>query len=144
MTRASDRRQAIELIDQAHNDGARIRRCCQQMGISARTYRRWRGSDQEHCFDQRPHCTRPKPGHALSPEERALIVAVCNESRFASVPPAQVVARLADEVRYIASEASFYRVLRDEGLQHHRGKSAAPKGGKDPDRHFATAPNQVW
>ena len=37
---------------------------------------------------------------------------MANEPRFAKAPPARIVPALADEGRYLASEASFHRVLR--------------------------------
>lgn len=40
------------------------------------------------------------------------MLAICHEPRFASLPPSQIVPMLADEKRYIASESTFYRVLR--------------------------------
>ncbi|EGV27535.1 Integrase catalytic region, partial [Thiorhodococcus drewsii AZ1] len=42
---------------------------------------------------------------------------------FADRPPSQIVPTLADQGRYIASEASFYRVLRAHDQLAHRGKT---------------------
>lgn len=64
-------------------------------------------------------------------------------TRFASLPPAQIVPRLADEGVYLASESTFYRVLHEADQQHHRGRAAAPNR-KGPSSHEATGPNQVW
>jgi len=50
---------------------------------------------------------------------------------------------LADEGVYIASEASFYRVLREKKLLAHRNK-AKPSRNSKPKEHIATGPNQVW
>ena len=44
---------------------------------------------------------------------------------------------------YLASESSFYRVLRAHQLQHHRGRAAAPQKS-EPKRHQARGPNEVW
>ncbi|WP_440864286.1 hypothetical protein [Symbiopectobacterium purcellii] len=49
------------------------------------------------------------------------MLAICHEPRFASLPPSQIVPVLADEKRYIASESTFYRVLRRAGETTHRG-----------------------
>jgi putative transposase len=35
--------------------------------------------------------------------------------------PARIVPALADERSYLASESTFYRVLRADGQLHHRG-----------------------
>ena len=104
-----------------------------------RTYRRWQSGGE----DGRPIAERAAPSHTLSEAERDAIVAVCNESRFASLPPSQIVPRLADEGRYLASESSFYRVLHAAGLQHHRGRAREGKR-REPTTHEATGPNQVW
>ena len=44
---------------------------------------------------------------------------------------------------YIASESTFYHVLREEKMQNHRGRSEAPKS-KKPTTYRATATNQVY
>ena len=49
----------------------------------------------------------------LSVEERQVILAVSNSPTFRSLPPSQIVPILADEGRYLASESTFYRVLRE-------------------------------
>lgn len=44
----------------------------------------------------------------------------------------------------MASESSYYRILREHGEQHHRGhaRTTRPKG--DPQRHRVTRPNACW
>lgn len=71
------------------------------------------------------------------------ILEVVKEEEFVDVPPTQIVPKLADRSLYIASESSFYRVLREQGMQQHRGRSRRPER-KLPESHLATAPNQVW
>ncbi|MDC3414219.1 IS3 family transposase [Aquibacillus sp. 3ASR75-286] len=44
---------------------------------------------------------------------------------------------------YLASESTYYRVLREEKMQHHRGRSQKPTK-RIPETHLATEPNQVW
>ena len=51
---------------------------------------------------------------------------------------------LADEGTYIASESTFYRVLREAKEQNHRGRSEEPGKHGKPTSYTATAPNQVW
>lgn len=72
------------------------------------------------------------------------MLAVCNEPEYASLPPSQIVPKLADKGIYLASESSFYRVLNAANQQHHRGKSRAPVRRAKPTSYTATAPNQVW
>jgi hypothetical protein len=57
---------------------------------------------------------RPIPAHALNPAERAELLRVANEPRFADVPPARIVPMLADEGVYLGSESSLARVLREQ------------------------------
>ena len=50
----------------------------------------------------------PTPAHALSPEERQAVLDVCNSQEFASLPPSQIVPRLADQgVTWPVSRASI-------------------------------------
>jgi len=51
----------------------------------------------------------------LSEAEQARIIEIANKPRFADTPPARIVPALAEEGIYIASESSFYRVLRAHG-----------------------------
>ena len=87
---------------------------------------------------------RPLPSHALSAAERAELLRVANEPRFAAVPPARIVPMLADEGVYLASESSFSRVLRAQGQSAHRGRAKAPRAVRPPTTHIATAPRAVW
>jgi len=50
---------------------------------------------------------------------------------------------LADQGTYIASESTMYRVLKENNMQHHRGRSKKPSA-KPISTHCATGPNQVW
>ena len=143
MISTPDRQTAVALIDEARSAGARLRPCCQVMGITARTYQRWT-REGEVRSDGRPEAIRPLPSHALSAEERAAVLAVCNTPENASRPPGQIVPALADEGVYLASESTFYRILRDEDQQHHRGRARKPSVSKLPVTHCATAPNTVW
>jgi len=137
----SERQTYIELISTAMKSGARKQIACDEIGISVRTYQRWIKSGQG---DQRPLAKRPIPVNKLTKEERNKIVTVCSEPRFASLPPSQIVPILADTGVYIASESSFYRVLKEEDLLHHRGR-AKPRGTfKKPTSYTADGPNQVW
>ena len=114
MTRLEDRQILVRDIEQACAGGARLAPACALAGIDAGTLRRWKAGDGL-IGDRRPDADRPIPSHALSEAERARIIAVANEPRFAETPPARIVPALADEGIYIASESSFHRVLRAHG-----------------------------
>ena len=49
-----------------------------------------------------------------------------NKPEYASMPPCEIVPSLADKGVYIASESTFYRILREEKMQNHRGRAAEP------------------
>ncbi|MEZ8990261.1 helix-turn-helix domain-containing protein, partial [Vibrio breoganii] len=102
------------MIQEATTSGARLELACKEAGICLRTYRRWltKGVLTE---DGRPSAMRPAPKNKLTPVEREQIIAVCNSKEFKSLPPSQIVPTLLDQGEYIASEATYYRVLRQEG-----------------------------
>lgn len=133
----------IEWIDEAVDAGARKEKASKELGLSIRTIQRWIEGDKVK-EDQRPLVKRPKPHNALSELERCHILEVCNQPEYASVPPSQIVPRLADEGRYIASESSFYRVLNEAGQLNHRGRSKERKRSKTPTTHIAADANEVW
>ena len=143
MISASDRQRAIELMTEAHQAGARRHRVCQELGLTLRTVQRWTRQGTLHT-DARPTATRPIPRNRLSPEERAQVWAVCHEPAHASLPPSQIVPRLADQGQYLASESTFYRLLREADAQQHRGRSRVPQHIRSPVTHAADQPGQVW
>lgn len=138
----SDRKNAVILIEQAVKQGARQNAACQVLGLSVRTIQRWKQEDDVK-VDGRTTADRPAPANKLTEAEYQAILAVCNETRFQSLPPSQIVPTLLDEGRYIASVSSYYRVLKAEGQQHRRGR-AATAGARKPTSYVATGPNQVW
>lgn len=144
MTRLEDRQTLMAAIAAACAAGARLAPACRLAGIDLRSFQRWRAGDGQVQADRRPEATRPRPQHALSEAERARMVELANEPRFASTPPARIVPALADEGVYLASEASFHRVLRDHGQMRRRGRARPPRSAGPPSTHVATAPGQVW
>jgi putative transposase len=137
------RQTAVALINEAITAGARQAKACAELEISDRTLRRWTKDGQMH-VDQRPLVRRPEPANKLSAAERAAVLEVCNSTEFASLPPSQIVPKLADQGRYLASESSFYRILRADGQQHHRGRAKPPMRRKPPASYKASAPCEVW
>jgi len=139
-----DRRSLANDIHTAHSTGARLSLACDIAGIDVRTLQRWKAHEGLVGADGRPQAVRPIPAHALSQAERAQVLCVANEPRFAAVPPARIVPMLADEGVYLASESTFARVLRANGQSRHRGRARAPQAVRPPTTHIATAPRQVW
>lgn len=127
------------MIEEAKAAGASVKAACELLEISKRTYERWR---------KRPDGDGRKgpitePANKLSEEERQQILCIANSKEFMDKSPSQIVPKLADRGEYIASESSFYRILKAEGMNAHRGKSKAPTKQK-PQELVATAPNQVY
>src|SRR5690606_8095602 len=114
MISASDRQRAVELISEAVSAGARQRLACCELGLTARTLQRWKDETGVVRADARPSAERPVPANKLSEEERAEVLRIVNEPRFASLPPTQIVPTLADQGCYVASESTMYRILREE------------------------------
>lgn len=72
MINASDREQAVKLINVALKSGARLWKACNELGISKRTFHRWKETDSEF-IDKRTICERPEPANKLSKEEKNVI-----------------------------------------------------------------------
>ena len=144
MTRLEDRQTLANHIKQACAEGARLEPACELAGIDPGTLRRWQGGEGPPQADRRPDAVHPTPAHALTEAERARIIEVANQPRFADAPPARIVPALADEGVYIASESSFHRVLHAHGQMNHRGRARPPRASRPPTTYIATAPRQVW
>lgn len=142
MIDSSNRALAVELIREANRNGARLAKACEEINISVRTYERWI-ADGGVKIDQRPLAKRPTPKNKLSQEEKAEIITIVKQEEYVDLPPTQIVPKLADQGTYLASESTFYRVLREEKMQNHRGRSQKPTR-RIPESHLASAPNQVW
>ena len=85
------------------------------------------------------------PVYRLSGPERQALLAVANSAEFGHLSPSQIVPRLADRGQYIASESTFYRVLRAQSQLQHRG-AEGPNQQRiaKPRALYATAPNQLF
>ena len=133
--------QNIQWINQAISDGARQSKACAILGISSRTLQRWRNSTD--LVDRR--CKpKKKPSNALSEFETKLIVQTANKLQYANLSPAKIVPSLADTGVYIASESSFYRILKALGQLTHRLKSKPKRNINKPKALVASKPNQVY
>lgn len=134
------RAQALLLIAEACTAGARKRNACGILELSLRTV--WRWEQAEGLVDKRPHAIRT-PANKLNKEERDMILSTANSALYRDLPPCKIVPMLADKGLFIASESTFYRVLREANQLHHRGRSKPYKHHK-PKAFEATKANQVW
>jgi transposase InsO family protein len=128
------------MIEQAKASGARRQASCEVLEVSLRTVERWEKAPGKG--DQRGG---PVSGcaHALSTQEKQAIVEVSSGPEYRDLSPWQIVARLADTGKYLGSESSFYRVLKQSGLLSHRHNSK-PRVHRRPKDLTARNPNQVW
>lgn len=131
------------MINEARQSGARLKQSCKVVGITDRTYERWVDGDNIK-EDQRPYADRPEPVNKLTKEEYNSVIRIANLPEYVDLPPSQIVPALADKGIYIASESTMYRILKNENMLHHRGRSKSPSKSRVPDTHIATSPNQVW
>jgi len=133
----------IALTDDACRAGARLSRACAVLAISERTLQRWREDGSVKTDGRKQAGAGRTPANMLSEHEREAILELANGPEFAHLPPSQIVPALADQGRYIASESSLYRVLREAKQLAHRGK-AKPATRQRPKPLQADAPNQLW
>ncbi len=131
---------AIQHIQEALDKGARQSKACEVAGISSRTLQRWRIIGVQ---DQRK-AAKKVPANKLTEFERLHILETCNHPEYSSLAPKQIVPMLADKGTYLASESSFYRILRDADQLHHRGQSTSPSTANKPRAYEACMANQIW
>lgn len=143
MTVLEERQQVIELVKEATALGARQDPACAVLGLSPRTVQRWQDGEAVVRSDGRPS-RQYEPPHKLTAAERTEVLAVANSEEFGHLPPSQIVPRLADQGRYLASESTFYRVLRGANQLAHRRSERPAQGRTKPKAICATAPNQVY
>jgi len=136
-----ERQQIVQWVEQASTAGARAHKACELLGIAPRTLQRWQQCGE--LLDDARRTRRHVPANKLSDQEREQIISVANQQEFAHLPPSQIVPQLADRGEYIASESTFYRVLRAAGQLKHRQASRAATAHK-PRPLEATAPNQLY
>ncbi len=142
MIALAERRQLIEWIDLAVSGGARLNKACGIIGLSTRTLQRWRHPEELQADGR---LTRAfTPANKLSEAERAQVIATANGEEFKQLTPHQIVPRLAERGEYIASESTFYRILKAENQLTHRHASQAPRQVSKPKALSATAPNQLY
>lgn len=131
----------LSLLDEAQVAGARLKPACAVLRLDPRTIQRWRAAGGGN--DGR-HGPKTTPANKLSDAERRRVLATANSAEFRNLSPKQIVPKLADRGEYVASESTFYRVLREADQLAHRGRAKAPTRRHRPNAYAATGPNQVW
>ena len=134
-----DRTQVLELVAAAVSGGSRQDKACEVVGVDERTLQRWQ-LPKTLTDNRRGPVTMPK--NKLSNFEREKILKIASSMEFCNKSPHQIVPSLADAGEYVASESSFYRVLRASNQLAHRGQ-AKPKQMARPRCYEVTAPLQL-
>lgn len=142
MTPLAEREQLLAYFDETVHQGAKKSTAAGIIGISLRTLQRW----------QKPDTVLPDgrtqrvfiPEHKLTDAEKEKILAIANADEFKDRTPHQIVPILAERGQYIASESSFYRVLREANQLSHRHACRAPSSRSKPKALTATRPNQIY
>ena len=135
-----ERGHVLALVTDAVAQGARQHAACEMVGVAERTLQRWQCPETAEDGRRGPTTV---PRHTLSPQEREQIMAIAARPEFCNVSPHQIVPRLADRGDYVASESSFYRVLKTERLLAHRGR-ATPARQARPRAYDVTAPRTLF
>lgn len=113
---------------------------CEAIGITIRTYQRWKNGSVN---DLRKGAKK-KTGNKLTEEETKKIIETCCSQRFKDLNPYEIVAILAEEGIYLASESTIYRCLRKHGLLKHRTNDRVRRKRRQAEELKATGANQVW
>jgi transposase InsO family protein len=131
----------MNAINEAQLNGARQNEACKVVGISVKTYQRWAQSKtQQDGRIEAEHC----PKNKLSDIECQRIIKITNEPEYAALAPSQIVPKLADKGTYVASESTFYRVLKANKQLMHREKNKPVRKVTSPKALTATKPNEVY
>ena len=143
MTALPQRDQVMTLVAEAVTAGAGQGQACKAISLSERTLQRWQHDKAEGACDRRPARVQ-MPKNRLSELERERVLTIANSPEFGHLPPSQIVPRLVDQGEYVASESTFYRVLKAENQLKHRGAEKPAKPRYKPRALAATGPGQLF
>lgn len=133
----------IALIEEACTSGARLSKACEVAGLSVRTVERYRQNGEIRADGRKAAGAKRIPANKLREDERAAVLETANQPHYAHLPPGQIVPDLADKGQYLASESTFYRILREKKQLAPRGRAKAPHNTR-PEPLQASGPNQLW
>lgn len=108
------------------------------MEINFKTFKKWK----DDLTDKR-NGPLTVPENKLSQEEKENIITIATSDDYKDDTPWIIVAKLADKGKYIASESSFYKILKERKMLKYRGKSN-PANRYKPAPLVAHGPNEIW
>ena len=126
------------MIEEAIVNGSRHDIACSDVGIDVKTFKRWKVD-----LEDKRKGPLTVPANKLTLLEIQEIIQVSTSAEYVDLAPSQIVPSLADKGIYIASESSFYKVLKEKELLEHRGKSKK-KTHNRPAPLVAFGPNQIY
>ncbi len=91
----------------------------------------------------KPSKPRGPVGRALTPEEKAAILAVLHSEEYADQSPREIVSDLLCKKIYLCSVSTMYRLLREHSEVRERRNQLRTRQYAVPEL-IATEPNQVW
>lgn len=128
----------MELVTEASSNGCRIKVSCRDLEIDIKTFFRWK---KDPVDKRRGPLTEPR--NKLSIEEKDELIKVANSKEYMDYSPWIIVSKLADAGKYIASESTFYKVLKERKQLKHRGETK-PVNRYRPTPLVAYGPNEIW
>jgi transposase InsO family protein len=128
----------VELVTEASSNGCRIKVSCRDLEIDIKTFFRWK---KDPVDKRRGPLTEPR--NKLSIEEKDELIKVTNSKEYMDYSPWIIVSKLADAGKYIASESTFYKVLKERKQLKHRGETK-PANRYRPAPLVAYGPNEIW
>jgi len=131
----------LAILEEAVTSGARQHKACEIIGINPKTLQRWKTPKDLQDDGRKTRVFIPT--NKLTDEERQRIISVVNSDEFCAMTPNQIVPILAERGEYIASERTYYRVLKDEGQLAHRHRARPGAASRKPDALCASAPGQL-
>ncbi len=141
MSSPEQRIEILSLVQDTQKATARLAGICEILGMDERTVQRWQREESK--IDKRPSRIQT-PTNKLSDAECAEILSTVNSPEFADLPVSQIVPRLADKGLYLASESTFYRVMRAANQLSHRRRERPGQPRRVPFALKATLPNQIY
>ena len=126
------------MIEVAIVDGSRHDIACNDVGIDIKTFKRWKVD-----LEDKRKGPLTVPANKLTLVEVQEIVQISTSAEYVDLAPSQIVPSLADKGIYVASESSFYKILKEKKLLEHRGKSKK-KTHNRPAPLVALGPNQIY
>jgi putative transposase len=137
---AADRVQILNLVAEGKSNGLTQANSCTEVGVEPRTVQRWRLLPVLEDGRRGP---TTQPTNRLSEIERAKIMSIATSEEFINKSPHQIVPTLADRGEFVASESTFYRVMKAGEVLAHRGRSL-PRIVARPKALLATRPNEIY